>query len=529
MNQLRLVGITRLSTATQLSGHGRQRQEELEIRAHADEIGADIVDIWEVQERATIFDRPQFEARLAAAHALREQGCIDGIIMASVDRLSRDPFDGGAVCREALRAGLKLFFAAERLDATKEDDQERIIGALLAARAYASRLKRQTGPARRARASAGKLPNGQVRWPFTYDAATGRATPNPVRSRYVRKWVMMLLDEGKSLRAIGSFMEEQHIPAPKGGSRWGQSTITRILGDPALKGAFHHSYERMESPSFWERPRRMPAQPELVYTDTEHAILDSGTWERVQAKLASNKDLARRNTRRDYGALQGMVSCDCGRKVGFYTIKGAAYVRCNTCRKGSALVARLWALVTLWLDEHVLMSDSFATSLLEQLTDPDAQARLASDIVSIKKELGEIDASREKALRAYVLLPNFPESKLEALDQDLSRRRADREQELSQKLSALNSLASVHLDAEELGARVNAFRERFAAGHEMSDSDRRQLLLDLGVKVVIEAADRSHLRVAVDVGSLGSGEVNLVRHGRQVHVSTKPGIEFQPS
>ena len=182
MNQLRLVGITRLSTATQLSGHGRQRQEELEIRAHADEIGADIVDIWEVQERATIFDRPQFEARLAAAHALREQGRIDGIIMASVDRLSRDPFDGGAVCREALRAGLKLFFAAERLDATKEDDQERIIGALLAARAYASRLKRQTGPARRARASAGKLPNGQVRWPFTYDAATGRATGGCARS-----------------------------------------------------------------------------------------------------------------------------------------------------------------------------------------------------------------------------------------------------------------------------------------------------------------------------------------------------------
>ena len=87
----------------------------------------------------------------------------------------------------------------------------------------------------------------------------------------------------------------------------------------------------------------------------------------------------------------------------------------------------------------------------------------------------------------------------------------------------------MHLDAEELIARVNAFRERFAAGPEMSDADRRQLLLDLGVKVVIETADRSHLQVAVAVGSLGSGQVSLVRHGRQVHVSTKPGIEFQPS
>ena len=529
MGRLRLIGITRLSTANQLSGHGRQRQEELEIRTHADEIGAEIVDIWEVQERATVFDRPQFEARLTAAHALRAQGSVDGIIMASVDRLSRDPFDGGAMCREALRAGLKLFFAAERLDATREEDQERIVGALLAARAYANRLKRQTGPARRARASVGKLPNGQVRWPFVYDPATGRAIPDPVRSRYVRQWAAMLLDEGKSLRAIGGFMEKHQIPAPKGGAKWGQSTITRILRDPALKGAFYHGYERMDSPSFWERPRRVPAQPELVYSDEEHAILDETTWESVQAKLASNKDLARRNTHRDYGPLQGMVSCDCGRKAAFYTIKDVAYVRCNACRKGSALVARLWPLVRLWLDEHVLMSDSFAARLLAQLTDQEVHGRLASDIASLKKELGEIDASQDRALRAYVLLPNYPESKLETLNQDLSRRRADREQELSRKLSALDALVSVQLDAEEIVGRVNTFRERFAAGREMSDSNRRQLLLDLGVKVVIEAADRAHLRIAVDVGSLGRGDVSLVRHGRQVHVSTNPGVEFQPS
>ena len=529
MSGLRLIGITRLSTATQLSGHGRQRQEELEIRTHADEIGAEIVDIWGVQERATVFDRPHFEACLSAAHALRAQDRVDGIIMASVDRLSRDPFDGGAMCRDALRGGLKLFFAAERLDATREEDQERIVGALLAARAYANRLKRQTGPARRARASVGKLPNGQVRWPFIYDPATGRATPDPVKSRYVRQWVSMLLNEGKSLRAIGSFMEGQQIPAPKGGGKWGQSTITRILGDPSLKGAFYHGYERMDSPSFWERPRRVPSQPQLVYSDEENAILDGTTWDRVQAKLASNKDLARRNTHRNYGPLQGMVSCDCGRKAAFYTVKGAAYVRCNACRKGSTLVARLWPLVRLWVDEHVLMSDAFAANLLEQLTDQGTQARLASDILSIEKELGEIDASREKALRAYVLLPDYPESKLETLNQDLSYRQADREQELSSKRSALDALASVQLGAEELVARINAFRERFAVGHEMSDSDRRQLLLDLGVKVVIETADRSHLRVAVDVGSLGSGEVNLVRHGRQIHVSTRPGLEFQPS
>ena len=127
---LRLVALTRVSSPGQENRHGRQRQETDEINAHAQELGAEIVDTWAIQERATIFDRPQFEACLHRAIKMRQSSEIEGIILGSVDRLSRDPYDGGAVCREALRNKLRLFFAAEHLDAGKESDQDRITSAL---------------------------------------------------------------------------------------------------------------------------------------------------------------------------------------------------------------------------------------------------------------------------------------------------------------------------------------------------------------------------------------------------------------
>ena len=138
---------------------------------------------------------------------MRRQGTIDGLILGSVDRLSRDPFDGGAVCRDALRAGLRLFFA---------EDQVNIISLLVASRKYAQRLKTQTMPARKARARVGKIPNGQVRWPFDYDSSSGKASPNPERARWVQKWYQELRNGG-SLGSIKKTMEQEKNPRAE---RW---------------------------------------------------------------------------------------------------------------------------------------------------------------------------------------------------------------------------------------------------------------------------------------------------------------------
>ena len=177
------------------------------------------------------FDRPQFQAAINKAIDMCSVGEIDGVIVGSVDRLSRDPYDGGSLCKEALQRNLRLYFAAERLDASSESDQLKIVGALLAARAYVDRLKRQTIPGRRSRADDGKIPNGQRRWPFDYSIETGRATPNPEKAAWVRRWAELIVGGG-ALQDICRLMQRNGVLAPKGGLTWRNPTVSRILGDP---------------------------------------------------------------------------------------------------------------------------------------------------------------------------------------------------------------------------------------------------------------------------------------------------------
>ena len=71
MTQLRLVAVMRLSSKAQIRGHGKERQEEDEIKAYVDELDACLIDTWFVAERATIFDRPNFEALLTHGISMR--------------------------------------------------------------------------------------------------------------------------------------------------------------------------------------------------------------------------------------------------------------------------------------------------------------------------------------------------------------------------------------------------------------------------------------------------------------------------
>ena len=336
-NPVRLVAFVRQSSSGQIGGHGRERQEEDEIASYAAEIGAEIVDTWRIVERATIFDRPAFEDALERAITMRRAGQIDGLIVASVDRLSRDPYDGGSVCRTALMAGLRLLFAAEGFDANDERDQERIMGALSAARAYARRLKAQTMPARRARAKQGKIPNGMVPWPYDYSTgsdATGRPTVNPERAAWVRRWVEVL-NEGGTLGTILDLMNESGLPSPRGRARWSsRGTITRILKNRALVGEFYFGKEKIEEHQWFERGERKASTPELIFKDDALAILSEREWRLVQERLDTNKALNRRNTKREYGPLQRRVRCGtCDRSMGVV----AAHSRFPTY-----LVGRMW-------------------------------------------------------------------------------------------------------------------------------------------------------------------------------------------
>ena len=494
MNQLRLVAVLRLSSKAQIQGHGRERQEENEIRAYVDELEASLVDTWFVAERATVFERPQFEALLIKGISLRRQGVIDGLILGSVDRLSRDPFDGGAVCRDALKAGLRLFFAEDRLDASREEDQANIIGYLVASRKYVQRLKAQTMPARKARAARGKIPNGQVRWPFDYDPSTGTASPNPERARWIRNWYVQLRNGG-SFGSIKKMMEQAEIPAPKGGKIWSRSTISRILADPAIKGEFYHGFETMEPREYWEPSRRVPSEPELIYSDHANAILKSEEWEYIQTILGRNKDHSRRNTRYDYSPLHGLVKCLCGRKMGSYTHKRSSigYFRCGTCRSGDVNTSKLWESVHDWLLICVQSSNTFADLVANGIETPETIDQVKKQVDADLAEIKDIDESITRAIRMGARLSRY-EDRVENVIQELETRQTQVKEGLARRQIFLDGLMEKEASVRILVSSVDEFRKRLP---NVTDSEWRQLLLDLGLTAEIKPHDKADVRVSL--------------------------------
>ena len=494
MSNLRLVALMRLSSSAQVRGHGPTRQEENEIKAYADELEAIIVDSWSVSERATIFERPQFTAALKKAVALRRQAKIDGVILGSVDRLSRDPFDGGAVCRDALNAGLRLLFAAERLDASKEEDQGNIINQLVASRAYARRLRAQTAPARRARAKVGKIPNGQCRWPLSYDATTGMATPFPERVGWIRRWYEEL-QRGGSLGSIKKMMEQAHVPAPKGGTVWSRSTIRRILADPALKGEFYFGFERMQSSDYWEPSRRAPSAPELIYIDKANSILTDDEWDYIQVVLARNKEHSIRNVQHDYSPLRGLVVCQCGRKVGAYTHhRGGGYFRCGHCRNGDASVAKLWASVSSWLLHAIESYDVLAAHVSAGVRAPETREQIKDEVANYLAELQNLEESFNRAIRIGIRLPN-QEERVEGEILRLEERKSFVQTELAARRELLNRLEETEDTGWRIQTSIDQFRERLP---HVTDSEWRQLLLDLGLTVEFTPRDeKAAIRVRI--------------------------------
>ncbi len=494
MDKMRLIAILRLSSKAQTHGHGMARQEEDEIKKFVEELGAVLVETWFVAERATIFERPQFEALLANGISLRRQGVIDGLILGSVDRLSRDPFDGGAVCRDALKAGLRLLFAEERLDAFREDDQASIIGHLVASRKYAQRLRAQTMPARRARAKFGKIPNGQVRWPFDYDSSSGKSYPNPERANWVRRWYLELRNGG-SLGSIKKMMEQAEIPAPKGGKTWSRSTITRILADPALKGEFCFGFTKMEPQDYWEPTKRVPAEPELIYTDQENAILKQEEWEFIQTILGRNKEYSRRNTKYDYSPLHGLVTCQCGRKVGSYTHRksGIGYFRCGSCRNGDINTLKLWESVRDWLLVCIQSSTTFADLVANGIEAPETIEEVKKQVDANLAEIEEIDESITRSMRMGARLDRY-EDRIEEIISDLEKRQTIVKSELAEKRMFLDDLMEQAAVVQIMESSIDGFRERLP---DVTDSEWRQLLLDLGLTAQIKPNDKADVRISV--------------------------------
>ena len=360
---VKAIGITRVSSEEQRRRYGIDVQRD-EIAERAETLGYYLVDVWEFHESATKADRrPLFEAMLHRLMSMGNTGEVQAVIFSRPDRLGRDGESAFFYYVHLLeQAGqLQVHFARDDVDPDDSYRNFKLFMEAFKATRDAATIRANTMSGRRRRAESGKLPTGNVPWPFDYaskvmDGAktTGLPTVNPERAAWVRKWLTWILHERLSLREVCRRMQDANVIPPRIQSyidrgygleeamskarcslNWTPSSIKRNLTYKAVLGEFY-AYQDDESPV-------------LVVEDDSLAILSHAEYEAIQSVLKQNKDLAPRNTKYDYTPLQGFVYCHCGRKAAGNTTRSKvtdglqwSYFRCQLHLSMYANAEDLW-------------------------------------------------------------------------------------------------------------------------------------------------------------------------------------------
>ena len=491
------IGIVRVSSAGQRDkyGPGAQRQEIIDASASMD---IQLVDTWEYQESATSFDkRPEFNAFIHRLVAMGQAGEVDTVIFGRPDRLGRDGEDSFFYYLTVLErtGGLQVRFARDDVDPDNTHRNFLLFLHAFKAKTDAETIKRNTMGGRRRRAESGKLPTGNVPWPFDYDSrqmngarATGLPTLSSERSAWVRRWADWILREKLSLRAVCRRMQDAGVLSPLGRLRWTPSSIKRILSHRAMLGEFY-AYQQDESPL-------------LVLRDDALAILSAEEYQRVQSVLKANKELSPRHVKYDYTPLRGFVYCHCGRKTAGNTNRSKVsdlkwgYFHCQVHRNIRANAQQLWAQAREIFAAIVTDPLQVIPALNEQLHSQESRDDLEARRRGIQAELKDLERAFERSVRMFTILDGYGEDKLMGEVDRIKSRRASLEADLEAVGEALRTDYETKLTEE----KVQEVCGELAKVLDKSDAGEwRSLLRDFGFKITLQPDGEHVMRVSVNV------------------------------
>jgi site-specific DNA recombinase len=412
-------------------------------------------------------DRPQ----LNKARNLIKQKEIDGLLCYSTDRLARNPIHIAIIAEECERRDIQLVFVTEPLDSSPE-------GQLICyVKGYAAQIEREkiaerTRRGKKMRAMAGRLPAGSHAHLYGYDYIPGKGVGEGIRyvnenqTYQVRRMFKWLVDESMSTHAITFRLRDLGVPTPSGKGYWNESTVHKILTNPAYCGktyAFTQTYgepkyrlkaevRRKKSGRIWK-----PKEEWLEIPNATPPIISEDLFEAAQKQLQRNRQLSRRNAKSQY-LLNGHICCSrCGRGYWGYlrserrgdkqykyrryhcsgSLKIVSPVRCdNRTYLASYLEDEVWRQVEALLSSPELVLTELRRREQEARENGSLEAdleRVAAQIANREKQKGrvwkafEITGDEERFKREIAVV----NSEIKALEEEtvqLEKRIVEREQ-----------------------------------------------------------------------------------------------------
>ncbi len=507
----RAIVYARVSTDEQARGYSIPTQLD-SCRRYCAERGYTVLTEHTDAHSGTELDRPGLNATIDAVGALRP----DVVVLHDVDRLGRELIVQAIAERDLTRHGARVEYALG--GGTGSTDQELLKLMKQAIAVYENRQRVE----RSRRGKDGRVRDGQVlvaarpAYGYRYVGGdrTGKLEPHPDEAPIVRRIFRWCADDGLTTYAIAKRLYAEQVPTRGDGNPvvhkkagqhfWDPHTVARILGNPTHKGEW-----------FWNKTRRVRDGDRVVQKARPReewislpvpALVDPATWERAQRQLARNRQMARRNAKREY-LLRGLVFCPCGRRwTGRYKNQlDRAYYRCPTtegepwrvdCHARFGMEqTRLESAVLGAVRAFLLEPDTRRVALgAERKRVVAERERLAEDLSTIDQSLARVERQLGKLLDE-MLVGDFPPDLVTSRKRDLT---AERERLAAEREMRLSALDVPMVDVEAAIAGITPTVE--AAFLAASTAELRQLL-DL-LRVEVHVIDREHVRLSGVLGSV---------------------------
>ncbi|MDD2890868.1 MAG: recombinase family protein [bacterium] len=289
-------------------------------------------------------DRPALDKLRADA----KNNVFETIYIYHLDRLSRELSNQLYVVGELKRLGIEIYTAQGKLE---DDPNNRLLMQMqgIVAEQEKLRILDRTRGGRLQKAKRGVVVGSIAPYGYIYTKEIGKKDGCYVVNKKEAEIIKLIFELFLKFQSVRSVVKELHkisISSPQGGSKWGKSTIHRILTRDDYTGtAYYNKFMAVETRKSMERKYKKIVRTGRRLRDRDQwipiavpAIIDNGTFLLAQKILTSNKQKLRRTPKYQY-LLSGLVSCEqCGSSFGGNPCHGHLFYRCSNRDKNFPLL-----------------------------------------------------------------------------------------------------------------------------------------------------------------------------------------------
>ena len=274
------------------------------------------------------------------------EGTIHGVVIRTLDRLSRSQVHNAILMEEMEHHGITLHCVKEQIDDTPMGKFVRMVLAFVA-EMEREKIMDRTVTGRINKAKEGKIVSGNKApygWQWVYDEQGNKTVALHAEQAPTLQWMSEQYADGTAAYNLASQLNERGIPSPDGVA-WSDRTVTRLLFDTRITGKNAKQF------AYQQRKTKQPLEPVDLPDGTYPAIISEELFARIQMRREMNKIGAIRANKEPerYLLRAGFVRCEWCQKPMMTTVhRGKHFYRC-TKSKGHTnailsepLDARIW-------------------------------------------------------------------------------------------------------------------------------------------------------------------------------------------